>query len=106
MIHTVQALTSFPFGGAFARVAPAVASLLLFSTCHHQLSRSTAAEIDPSKLPPAATRPVDFAKDIEPLLANNCFSCHGPRKQEAGLRLDSLPRPEEAGSRVASRLQG
>ena len=48
-----------------------------------------AADIDLSKLPPAATRPVDFAKDIQPMLANNCFSCHGEKKQESGLRLDS-----------------
>ena len=40
------------------------------------------------KLPPAATRPVDFAKDIEPIFANNCYSCHGPKKRESALRLD------------------
>ena len=45
--------------------------------------------MDLSKLPPAATRPVDFAKDIEPLLAHNCHSCHGAKKQESALRLDS-----------------
>ncbi len=32
--------------------------------------------------------PVDFAKDIQPLLADRCFSCHGEKKQESGLRLD------------------
>jgi mono/diheme cytochrome c family protein len=30
-----------------------------------------------------------FEKSIRPLLANHCFQCHGPRKQKAGLRLDS-----------------
>ncbi len=30
----------------------------------------------------------DFARDIQPLLARRCFSCHGPDTQEAGLRLD------------------
>ena len=29
------------------------------------------------KLPPAATRPVDFASDIQPLFKKNCISCHG-----------------------------
>jgi len=104
MIQTVQALTSLLFGGAFARVAPAVASLLLLGNSCLQLSQSAAAEIDLSKLPPAATRPVDFAKDIEPLFANNCYSCHGPKKQEAGLRLDSkadaLKGGEEFGAKV------
>jgi mono/diheme cytochrome c family protein len=30
----------------------------------------------------------DFARDIQPLLADRCFSCHGEKKQESGLRLD------------------
>ena len=32
---------------------------------------------------------VDFAKDIEPLLQQNCIKCHGPEKQKGDLRLDS-----------------
>jgi hypothetical protein len=30
-----------------------------------------------------------FEKRIRPVLADNCFSCHGPQKQKGGLRLDS-----------------
>jgi cytochrome c553 len=30
----------------------------------------------------------DFAKDVRPILAKACFSCHGPAKQKGGLRLD------------------
>jgi mono/diheme cytochrome c family protein len=30
-----------------------------------------------------------FEKSIRPVLAANCFECHGPRKHKAGLRLDS-----------------
>src|SRR5262245_2393890 len=33
--------------------------------------------------------PVDFARDVQPLLAKYCVDCHGPKKQKAGLRLDS-----------------
>jgi hypothetical protein len=29
-----------------------------------------------------------FETRVRPLLANNCFECHGEKKQEAGLRLD------------------
>jgi hypothetical protein len=47
-----------------------------------------AAQIDVNKLPPAATAPVDFGKDVQPLLAEKCYGCHGPRRQEAGLRFD------------------
>jgi ankyrin repeat protein len=41
-----------------------------------------------TKLPPAATRKVDYKQDILPLLAQKCYSCHGPEVQQAGLRLD------------------
>lgn len=30
-----------------------------------------------------------FTKQVRPLLAEHCFMCHGPEKQEGGLRLDS-----------------
>src|SRR5438552_15118939 len=30
-----------------------------------------------------------FENEVRPLLAKTCFKCHGPAKQEAGLRLDS-----------------
>ncbi|MDZ4860093.1 MAG: PSD1 and planctomycete cytochrome C domain-containing protein [Candidatus Hydrogenedentes bacterium] len=31
---------------------------------------------------------VDFATDVLPILAERCYSCHGPEKQKNGLRLD------------------
>ncbi|MBI3210203.1 MAG: ankyrin repeat domain-containing protein [Candidatus Solibacter usitatus] len=39
-------------------------------------------------LPPAANVKIDFDKHIKPILANNCFSCHGGAVQQSGLRLD------------------
>ena len=33
--------------------------------------------------------PIDFQRDIRPILSNNCFKCHGPALQESGIRLDS-----------------
>ena len=47
-----------------------------------------AAEADLSTLPPAATRPVDFLKDVQPIFENSCSGCHGSKKQESALRLD------------------
>jgi hypothetical protein len=39
-------------------------------------------------LPPATTRHVDFVDDVQPLLKQHCYECHGAEIQEAGLRLD------------------
>src|SRR5262249_17345495 len=46
------------------------------------------ARPDLSKLPPAAARTIDFPRDIQPILARSCLTCHGPEKQKGGLRLD------------------
>ncbi len=38
----------------------------------------------------ALAEPIDFSKQIRPILSENCFFCHGPddKKREADLRLD------------------
>ena len=48
------------------------------------------------------TAAVDFNRDIRPILAENCFYCHGqdPAKREAGLRLDDRDAAVEAGAIV------
>jgi mono/diheme cytochrome c family protein len=48
-----------------------------------------AGAIDSSKLPPAATRQVEFVHDIQPILESHCQKCHGPEKQKGGWRVDS-----------------
>ena len=32
--------------------------------------------------------PIDFGRQIQPILAKRCFACHGPDKAEGGLRLN------------------
>jgi ankyrin repeat protein len=39
-------------------------------------------------LPPPANRKIDFVKDVQPLLEQKCYSCHGEEAQQSGLRLD------------------
>ncbi|MBI1369228.1 MAG: DUF1549 domain-containing protein [Planctomycetes bacterium] len=43
-----------------------------------------AAVSDPAR----AAQPVDFVRDIQPILRDACYECHGVKKQEAGLRWD------------------
>ncbi|QNN24621.1 DUF1549 domain-containing protein [Planctomycetales bacterium ZRK34] len=36
---------------------------------------------------------VDFVRDIQPILTEHCVKCHGPRKQEGGIRWDRKASP-------------
>ena len=40
-------------------------------------------------LPPAFPGKVNYEADIQPILKQHCFKCHGESKQESGLRVDS-----------------
>src|SRR5438128_53757 len=39
--------------------------------------------------PARAADEVSYAKDVKPILAARCVSCHGAVRQKAGLRLDA-----------------
>ena len=45
----------------------------------------------------AAADEVDFDARVRPILARYCFGCHGAKKQESGLRLDSLAAAAKGG---------
>jgi mono/diheme cytochrome c family protein len=52
---------------------------------------ASAAGPDISKLPPASTaKDVTYAKNVRAIFETSCFRCHGPERQKASLRLDSL----------------
>lgn len=72
-------------GGVLFRVAVVVCLLL---AAFRPAGLSQAAPAAPAILPPPATRRVDFLKDIQPMLAERCYACHGPDKQKGDLRWD------------------
>ena len=49
----------------------------------------------PGASDPAKT--IDFSRDIQPIFAQRCFSCHGAEKQKSGLRLDGKAKAFEGG---------
>ncbi|MEW5979803.1 MAG: DUF1553 domain-containing protein [Acidobacteriota bacterium] len=42
----------------------------------------------PDRLPPPASRRVDFVRDIRPILSRKCYTCHGATQQSNQLRWD------------------
>ncbi|MCC2669102.1 MAG: hypothetical protein K0Q72_1573, partial [Armatimonadetes bacterium] len=59
--------------------------------------------------PAGAAPPVDFARDIRPILASRCNACHGAKRQDGGLRLDVRRRAflgGDAGPAVIARKSG
>ncbi len=51
-------------------------------------SHVEATERSESSGPVEISSPIDFARDIYPVLKRSCFECHGVDKQESSLRLD------------------
>jgi hypothetical protein len=41
--------------------------------------------------------PVDYLRDIKPILGNRCYSCHGSLRQKGGLRLDTAALLQKGG---------
>ncbi len=55
-----------------------------------------------------ADEPIDFGRDIQPILSNQCYACHGqdPKTREAGLRLDQRDAALKGGEGGAAFVPG
>src|SRR5437899_5681213 len=45
-----------------------------------------------------AADPVDYLRDVKPILSQHCYSCHGAQKQKSGLRLDTAVAARKGGN--------
>src|SRR5262249_37745137 len=57
-------------------------------------------------VPTRADDTVDFNRDIKPVFASRCYECHGPDKQESGLRLDNGASTATGGNSGAALVAG
>jgi len=66
---------------AASRLLASVSLLVAFASAQHE-------GVEP--VPKPAANAIDFARQVQPILAQHCFTCHGPddKKRKADLRLD------------------
>ena len=64
------------------------AAILVSAACLDRPGR--AGDGKTAGIPPNPSRPVNFTRDIRPILARHCYACHGPdeNQRKAKLRLD------------------
>src|SRR5262245_20655877 len=65
-----------------------------------------AADVDISKLPPPASKQIDFSHDIKPIFEVSCLRCHGPEKPKSGFRLDNREAALKGGKEGVDILPG
>lgn len=70
------------------------------------LVQLTAAPVDLSKIPPAASGTVDFDRDIRPIFDQSCLRCHGPEKPKSGFRLDDREAAMKGGKNGVAIIPG
>ncbi len=74
------------YGGSLTH-GPGYLTEALFAPHNSALSTEHSALIVPVHFP--ADGKVDFLRDVQPILAQSCYECHGPEKRRGNLRLDN-----------------
>jgi len=67
---------------------------LRFTLCPLLIALTLPYSADADKNQP----PVDYLRDVKPILKAHCWSCHGPEEQESDLRLDTAKAMLEGGN--------
>jgi hypothetical protein len=62
-----------------------------------------AVVLGPGRLP---ADPVDYLRDIKPVLADKCYHCHGGLQQKSGLRVDTVPLLRKGGEEGPAVIPG
>src|SRR6478735_579928 len=73
---------------SFANSDARILSVGLYAVCAVLAVSGEAFGEGPASSTTEPISTVDFATEIQPLLATKCVRCHGPQTAEAGLRLD------------------
>lgn len=55
---------------------------------------------------PVSAQNVDYVREVRPLLAARCYTCHGALKQKGGLRIDTVAAMKEGGDHGAIVVAG
>ncbi|MFO0903427.1 MAG: PSD1 and planctomycete cytochrome C domain-containing protein [Pirellulales bacterium] len=74
------------------RIVPCASLLVGFAAAGFLAAGSAVNDVRAAEGAPAAFTPPQlehFERQVRPLLAEHCWECHGAKKQESGLRLDS-----------------
>ncbi len=66
-----------------------LASVVCLVGCFSGIGIAALTPEQAAQLPPPATHPVDFAKEIKPIFEASCIKCHGRGRDKGGFRLDS-----------------
>jgi mono/diheme cytochrome c family protein len=85
------------------RRVPSACALVLIGAMQAPAQPSSS---QPPELPPPAARPVDFTRDIKPILETSCTRCHGRGKAKGGFSLETRTALLEGGDMGPAVVEG